>query len=188
MFFAFALSLAWHKCKTEGFNSRKGTLYFNIWALIYEKIETSTLSMLLKCLGLAGKAPAPPPAAPQQPQSHRDGARAFLAFPAASPQIPAPGSPPRSPQAPPPGGLVATIRTLFANRIDSRVQARPSRLAAPLVPSCDGAPPELSLRAPRLLRFRSIPQTLPRVPATPFPWEPGGLKVGPGRGRGDNRL
>ena len=48
MLLLVVVSLMFHKCHTKKFVSRKGTTIFNIWALIYETIETSTMNSLIK--------------------------------------------------------------------------------------------------------------------------------------------
>lgn len=42
------VSLMCNKCDSKNFISRKGTTTFNIWALIYETIETSTIDTVIK--------------------------------------------------------------------------------------------------------------------------------------------
>jgi hypothetical protein len=48
MLLLVVVSLMIYKCDTKKFVSRKGTTNFNIWALIYETIETSTMNSLIK--------------------------------------------------------------------------------------------------------------------------------------------
>jgi hypothetical protein len=50
MFVLFLISFLYNKCKTKKFVSWKGSTTFNIWALIYETIETSTVDTVLKFL------------------------------------------------------------------------------------------------------------------------------------------
>ena len=108
----------WHKCKARGFVSPFGSLSYNVWALIYEKIETSTVNELLTLLiRLCAAAPQPDPGAPQEPAP---GAQASLAFPSAAGTAPARPGPRAGPT------TAVMIRTLFANRLPFPVQARPS--------------------------------------------------------------
>jgi hypothetical protein len=50
MFVLFIMSFLYNKCDTKKFVSWKGSITFNIWALIYETIETSTVDIVLKFL------------------------------------------------------------------------------------------------------------------------------------------
>ncbi len=50
MFVLFLITFMYNKCNTKKFVSWKGSTTFNIWALIYETIETSTVDKLLKFL------------------------------------------------------------------------------------------------------------------------------------------
>ena len=48
LFCCLAVTFLWDKCDCNHFTSQKHSTFFNIWALIYETIETSTVNVLLK--------------------------------------------------------------------------------------------------------------------------------------------
>jgi hypothetical protein len=50
MFVLVGISFLYYKCDTKKFVSWNGTTTYNIWALIYETIETSTIDSIIKCL------------------------------------------------------------------------------------------------------------------------------------------
>ena len=94
LFCLLAVTFLWDKCDCNHFTSQKHSTFFNIWALIYETIETSTVNVTLKhivstlCSGaLPGQSSSKPVA--DNPPAHNSALQELravssdLAFPAA---------------------------------------------------------------------------------------------------------
>jgi hypothetical protein len=150
LFTVFMLSLAYDKCTNRKgsnlcacskFVSERGSASYNCWALIYEKIESSTLNQLLRvameCCNAIAPTPAPPPVLPAHEgplhvPAGRPGAlpaQATIAFAGGGGPRPAAGSQPGPAGAVataqrPAGQVRASVETAFKNRLDIPVQVR----------------------------------------------------------------
>ncbi len=127
MFLSLVLSFVWNKCNTTKFTSARGTLTFNIWVLIYEKIETSTVASVLHnfCSSDQRRSPAP---ADEAPPDEDVPTLASLAFPTERGRCPVPPAQRqqeyRSREGGDTGGFQThMVETVFVNLLDSKVQA-----------------------------------------------------------------